>query len=224
MTGYYPDPLFGLHGVAIEHALDYEFSRHPAPAKKDLFLQVLFHDQGVSIAEYMPDILRVLVNERDQREIPDCFAWGSRGFQIVSGALKSIIQEKSSPCVEFFPVDVILRAIESTPDDWNSKPFELGEHLEDFWLMNCWNLLDVVDVDKSKLKWTTPFPGLVEKRPPWFTGWDQLEFKAPVECDLFGLKGGPHLRYVSPMLRDAINAAGLRAGVYSVPITAPKWR
>ncbi len=181
------------------------------------FLEVLFHDQGGSIADIVPADLSVHAGTSDATAITDCFM--RSGWVIVSTAFKQLVERFNVPNTEFFPLKVITIAagVDYAFDDW-----EPGETIDGYWLMNCSNRVDVkeyVDVAGSDLVWQKSFAG---HRPPWFRTWRKLVLKKPIQEHLFGFTDNmPMHRYVSRRFRDAAEASGLRAGIYVRPLQWP---
>jgi hypothetical protein len=204
--------LYELYGVALPFSL----TRRSDTISGDMneFRKILFRDQGGSVVGVLPDALSARVDEIDPAQIPGCFR--RSGITIVSSALREIVESFDVPCIEFFPVKLELL---EEGGDFEKAPTGPGEIIEGYWLMNCWNRIDVVDLEHSDLVWQKSFVG---HRPPWFVGWKRLVLKAPIEADLYGFaENMPRRRYVSPRLREAIRAAKLQAGVHARPLLRP---
>jgi hypothetical protein len=112
-------------------------------------------------------------------------------------------------------VHIILRAPGAKRRD---APWKDGDHVDGYWLMNCWNRIDAIDAEHSIAE--DVIPGRKDERIHLFK---HLAFKAPLDADLFGFEAHlPGHRFVSARLRDAIEAGAFnKAHVFSRRTSRP---
>lgn len=112
---------------------------------------------------------------------------------------------------EFLPMAVTLRSNSARED----RDSEVGILRDDYYLMNCWNRLDLFDKDNSVLR-QIPAWALVgmEHSPANISNWELLSLRSiPVDEHLFGiigLTGGR--RFLSQFIWNKIVDAGLVVG------------
>jgi hypothetical protein len=207
-----PKEIWELQGEPVEYTLKYSYEQREPPEKPDWFAQVLMWDRGASLADVIPDKLWAMVDLAEPSDLPDCMVWGRIGQFIVSSAFKNLVERFRVPHTEFFPVQLTLRAkgTEHTDEPWRD-----GAIVNGFWLMNCWNRVDAIDVPNSEVVWQTSLPN---HTPTRFVRWKRLRFKSAIDADVFGFV--EHLRghrFVSLRFRDAAEAIGIRAGIHARP-------
>lgn len=151
------------------------------------------------------------------------------GVSIVSEKLKALIEQFEVPNVEFFPAEVELfdeKISLSRPKIYLRAypPGDVGggKILENYWWMNIWNRVDVIDRDRSIGVWMPGLDAITvrsfpnEDIPDYFLpedGRQSIVLERALREHLFRVMGLRGTIFVSPEFSEAMKQAGIEVAV-----------
>lgn len=176
-----------LHGV---RDLKERIGRHLESSVGDQLSPPLLYQKLYRTKESLPDLLCVSMHET----------------LIVSQRLRDAIEPWLKDC-EFIPVHVEL----SLADEDYEAPVGGGPIVENYWWLNSWRRLDIVDWDNSEIQsFPAPTPGSTyDGSPVRYHVWRRLSLHKPPPPDehFFGFaKIVGNERYLSPALYEHLRA------------------
>ena len=188
------------------------------PEHADAFLHFTYSmdrrggGQPISETVVAPFESKVLLNETDDGQLPHIIHINAGGYW-VSDRIKNLLEELSSPCMEFFPTKIY--SVNRRADLENSNM--LGAPSEEpHWLFYSYNMQDVIDREKSETEWFTGDPRLnatnkyhSDEDPPEVSEPKKLVLSRYPDDHVYGVTGLPDYRFVSPELYDRIMRSGL---------------
>ncbi|MGR4864815.1 imm11 family protein [Caulobacter sp. LARHSG274] len=163
-----------------------------------------------SVKDVVPSLITGVVSVSVD-DLPDYFL--QEGLVFVSDRFREVC-EPFIKNAEFLPA--AFRTSTAGADSLGG-----GVEVNNYYWLNTWNRIDLVDLDRSTFAPNNLRPGPRPDRPARISSWKQLVLKPVVGVDdhLFGIMQiAGEERYCSIELRDAVVSGGLRVQFEPIPL------